>query len=180
VQLLAAFLDVARQALGARHLRHGVLMMEARFEPLERGAQREDRPPALDRLDPAVGEGPAVEVAGNLVFDRVGVVAHPQEVAVHRMGRPVLRRGGGRGGEGLGDDLPAEDPVRPADRAGRDARAFEAVAAERRDGEQRDEVVDQLLQVGSFGHGRRLSSAGRRRQRSAQLRRRSFRSSRQP
>jgi len=57
---------------------------------LEGRGEVEDHLPVLDRDDPAVGIGPAVAVSVHLEQHRPRRVTRAEEVAVQRMGRPVI------------------------------------------------------------------------------------------
>ena len=120
--------ELRRQALGARHLRHS-LVLEAggvRAVRRERHGCEHDLAPALIAGHLSLHEAPAVAHAPHAVLDRNLRIAGKQEVDVDRVTRAVLHRARGRG-QHLGEQLAAED----AGPEVLDAARFEAIVAER-------------------------------------------------
>ena len=89
---------------------HGQLVVEAGLVAVEAGLEVEDDLAVLDGHDASGGEALAVADAVDLVQDRHGRVARPQEVGVQGVHRPGGHRAR-RGHEGLAGDLAAEDPL---------------------------------------------------------------------
>ena len=115
-QLLAQFqgqVVEARQGLGRRAVGHGQLMIEARLGHLKRGGHVEDLFAMLDGDDTTAAEAVAIATAIDLIDDRCGEIAAPQEIGVQRMHDSPL--GGGIGGaQRLSQHLTAKD-LRTAD-----------------------------------------------------------------
>ena len=91
--------EIRRQALGARHLRHS-LVLEAdgvRAVRRERHGCEHDLAPALIAGHLSLHEAPAVAHAPHAVLDRNLRIAGKQEVDVDRVTRAVLHRARGRG-----------------------------------------------------------------------------------
>ena len=120
----------------------------------EGGRQVEDGPPVLDGDDAAGGEGLPVADAVDLVEDRHGRVARPQEVRVERVHVAVLD-GAARRHERLPGHLPAEDALALLVRLG----AAEDVDLDRLEVEQADEELQgrahRPMFAGPPRHGRR-------------------------
>jgi acetyl-CoA acetyltransferase len=97
--------------VGSGHGRHGGLVFEALLRRLKGGGEVEDLLAVLDGDHPAGGKAAAVAGPVDIEEDRCGRVARADEIAVQGMADPVLDRAIG-GQQGLGDDLPAENPAR--------------------------------------------------------------------
>ena len=109
--MLGLELLLARQLLGRRHLRHGVLMVEARLRVVEGAAHDEHRPAMLDGRDAPGGEAAAVAHALDVVDDRPRRIAGQQEVGVQRVGDALRRHRAHGRHQRLAQHLAAVDPL---------------------------------------------------------------------
>ena len=98
----------ARQVLGRRHVRHGVLVVEARLRLVERHAHDEHGAAVLGGRDAPRGEAAAVAHALDAVDDRPRQVAGLQEIGVQRMGDALGRHRAHGRHQRLAQRLPAE------------------------------------------------------------------------
>ena len=103
--------EQARAGLGAAHLRHRLLVVEARLGPLKADGLVVDDLAVLSRGHPAGHERASVADPLDVVDDRHVVVAGQQEVRVQRVHVVVRVDGPHRGHQGLRRHLAAVDPL---------------------------------------------------------------------
>ena len=100
-----------RQRFRVGDVGHRHLVLGPRLVGVKGGGQVEDGPAVLDGHHPAGGEGAPVADAVDLVEDRDGGIAGPQEVGVQRVHALVVVDCATCGHQGLTRDLAAEDPL---------------------------------------------------------------------
>ena len=103
---------IRRDRVRPRDVRDEVLVLQPVLGHLERTGEIENLLTVLDRGHPPGGETLAVARAIDLIEDRHGRVARPDEIAVHRVAGPILDRLIGRE-KRLRDHMAAEDSRAP-------------------------------------------------------------------
>jgi hypothetical protein len=141
-----ALVELADEPVGAGHVGHVELVIDALVHGLERGRHFKNDALLLARHHVAGGEAAAVAHAVDAVLDG-RVLAGQQEVGVHRMHRALGAHREAGGHQRLAEHLAAEH----GGRADVFALGQEAVAAQRLELHERDEFVDEAGGGGGIG-----------------------------